>query len=68
MINPFARKPLKPAKPVSRPFKTLSMLPRNENVNDENTNISNMSQPTNRVICLSKKIKKEPEAAPKLYK
>lgn len=53
---------MKPAKPVSRPYKALTIGSRNENVNDENTNNSNIAQ--NRVICLSKKIKKDMEAAP----
>jgi hypothetical protein len=62
MINPFAKKPCKPNKdkPIARPYKVMYVNIKSENVNDENSNCLNLP---NKVISLSKKIKREIEPA-----
>jgi hypothetical protein len=62
MINPFAKKPCKPNKdkPIARPYKVMYVNIKSENVNDENSNCLNLP---NKVISLSKKIKRESEPA-----
>ena len=59
MMLPFVKKPIRPAHNIhtSRPYKVMNVGFRPQPINDENSNCLNLP---NKVVPLSKKIKRSP--------